>query len=47
MTAGYDEQIKTNFQVTLGHSCQAFIQETLNKHLTLSRCLNPIEHSGI
>lgn len=29
MTAGYDEQIKTNFKVTLGHNCQAFIQETL------------------
>lgn len=29
MTAGYDEQIKTNLKVTLGHNCQAFIQETL------------------
>lgn len=29
MTAGYDEQIKTNFKVTLGHNCQAFLQETL------------------
>jgi len=29
MTAGYDEQIKTNFKVTPGHNCQAFIQETL------------------
>lgn len=29
MTAGYDEQIKTNLKVTLGHNCQALIQETL------------------
>lgn len=28
MTAGHDEQIKANFNVTLGHNCQASIQET-------------------